>query len=124
MPDTDPPGSQFGDKAADVQRKHAINRVSTDIYQTQQEPASGSQHIQTNQEVQLRERVNDNSINCGPTGTNRTQQEVTNLGWNIGTEMMGREVPNNTMQHEVKQNNYWQNDQTVSVREEVINTNN
>ena len=38
--------------------------------------------------------------------------------------MMGREVPNNTTQHEVKQNNYWQNYQTVSVREEVINTNN
>ena len=51
-------------------RENVINHVSTDIYQTQQEPASGSQHIQTNQEVQLRERVNDNSINCSPTGTN------------------------------------------------------
>ena len=109
--------------------KNTINCISTGTYQAQQEPASRSQHIQRDQEVHLRERANENSINHDSTSTNRTLQEVTNCSQNVGTDIVGREVTNNMTQQEVKQSNHWQDPihadyQTVGVREEMINTNN
>ena len=86
-----------------------INHTSTNINEAQQRATSHSQQIQRNcwLDVQERDRINENSINCEFTDRNQVQQDAANFGRNFGTnqEILRRDATSNVTRQEARQNN-------------------
>ena len=90
-----------------------------------------SRQIQRNPDIHERGRSGENLINRESAEINHIQQDAVNLNSNFGIsqETLGRDVTNNSLRQEARQNRSIQTpiedgNQGVTAREEAINTNN